>query len=181
MLRVAVVGSSHVRHMDHNNEFIYGTSVTKYFWKSGGIVEQMYSFMSVLRNYGPQVIFLQIGGNDIVGSTSPERLADDIFRLCRDLLCGISGLQCVVVGSLFVRLQTRGVLATQYEFLRQRVNNCLASQSCNRVVFWWHKRLIPSCLAEDGVHLNVRGNVRLFMSMRAAVIVFSSGQFWFQS
>ena len=168
-MRVAIVGSSHVRRMDHVNEFIPGTTLTRYFWKSGGKVEDIYRFIADLQTFRPNLIFLQIGGNDIDINTCPERLAHDIYTLCQRLLSSVEGLERVYVGSLFLRLRTRGVPFDHYDQMRRRVNECLGRQSCSCIVYWRHQRIVPACLDDDQVHLNVRGNKQLYMSMRGAL------------
>ena len=161
MLNIAVLGSSHVNRMNHDNEFLPGITFTRYFGKSGGRVENMDQFMSELMCFDPALLILQIGGNDIHPNKSPEKIADDIFDLCHRLLCNISSLRCVFVGALFLRIRPRYLSSNQYEEQRRRVNECLQEKLCDTTVFWRHKRIAPSCLSADGVHLNVKGNTRL--------------------
>ena len=52
----------------------------------------------------PDIVFLQIGENDVVAATNSEKLAEDIISLAQYLRDGV-GVRLVIIGQLIRRMQ----------------------------------------------------------------------------
>ena len=125
----------------------------------------------------PDFLFFQIGSNDLCKPTcQPEALTDSILRVALDLVQA-SGAHLAFVGQITKRtvgtyMSAEAVQA--FQAARLRANNYLPTQAVKypSVHFWKHHDLerpaIPF-LDPDGVHLNPRGQFKLYKSIRGPI------------
>ena len=127
----------------------------------------------VVRRYLPDVVFLQVGGNDITCRESPT----DVFRMLERLVRWLSEelmVPTVIVGSIFCRRRPRGMSRRQYDRRKRKINLFLsrrygAYRRGKRVFFFTHSFFRDRYFERDGVHLNDRGNRMFFYSIRTAL------------
>ncbi|KAK3093409.1 hypothetical protein FSP39_015262 [Pinctada imbricata] len=179
--KVAIIGHSFVRRIknfierekpDGFNLNIENVEGVKYFYKSGGLVKDMFSFLPAIKRYRPRIVFVQIGGNDI-GKNNPSKIAKEIEELC----CAIyseTGAN-VIVGSLFRRFKPRQCTEAEYEIQRCDTElqiNSFSKRTSIPVNLWKHPRLGMKCLFDtaDGVHLKYWSQERFYRSLRGAVL-----------
>ena len=128
------------------------------------------------RLYSPTIVYLHIGGNDILhDSDDMHWLATQIFRLASRLYTEF-GVQQVIVSQLLCRRKARCAsfndLVVQ---LNQKLESLITSSSHTGLVFWRHRGFwSPSARAalqhDDGIHLNERGSFKYYESCRSALI-----------
>jgi lysophospholipase L1-like esterase len=126
----------------------------------------------LLLAFHPQLIILQIGGNDLCKhSYSAERVAHDIIDLAYRLQYENNNCN-VLVSQLIPRVRC----PVDYNDKVHSCNHFIASrlgQDSSTVALWKHKGIW--CPKEwicdvDGVHFNEVGQFKLFNSYRAAAI-----------
>lgn len=139
----------------------------------------------------PQVVFLQVGGNDINDETDPEELALEIVALAT-LLRLRFGVRRVIISKIMPRFEATGearhlswIKRRSRDYLRhytvcaRRANRVLAREaaSYHYIKFWDHNGKFPhdrsdSCrrrFSRDGTHLSGRGLYRYYKSIRGAI------------
>ena len=127
--------------------------------------------MHVVKSLKPDVIFLQVGGNDI----SPESVATDIvnnfLEFASDMIRNRAGK--VIIGSVLKRTNPRRMPISQYDKRRKAVNKMLVEETHlnDKIEFRNHQSFHKSPL-RDGVHLNAKGNRAVFHSVRHAINTF---------
>ena len=125
----------------------------------------------------PDFLFFQIGSNDLCNpACQPEALADSILRAALEL-AQASGAHLAFVGQITKRavgtyMSAEAVQA--FEAARLRASHYLRTQAVKypSVHFWKHhglERPATPFLDPDGVHLNPRGQFKLYKSIRGAV------------
>lgn len=109
------------------------------------ILEKHNGLIEFMNQYKPNIVILQIGGNDICRPDLwPETLSSHIVDFMNSLLVQQQTVCQVFVCELFVRNQPIYITPEQYEGKRQIVNNMLKvflSDSC-KMHFWKHLRLM---------------------------------------
>ena len=158
------------------------TWVFKGGWTLGKFCVEPPGFQSVIYSL-PQVVFLQLGGNDLDSPLSAETVANRAISLASDLRS--HGVQIVILGEVILRHKSR-IPLEQYikkvgdynDIMRSRlIDNSQTRQSSLRFVNpsiwqWDHLQMRKSFLPlirEDGVHLTDHpGNSRLYWSVRLA-------------
>ena len=173
-MKVFIIGSSHVKHL--SNKVVENFGMPQHEIKingiSGGQVDDLYQLLPKIEEFNPEVIFLQIGSNDISHWNKPAFKVAYQIQIFLDHL----SVPVKVVGMNFhrMRLWKRHVSAEVYNYKVECLNAILYKQSyeTNRFIFWKHKGLKKSMydiLGDDGVHLNQLGNYKLYRSLRGCI------------
>ena len=125
----------------------------------------------------PDLVYLEIGSNDLCGtSTDGPRVGKAIYNLAMGLVQ--AGVKKVVVGEIIYRVG-QGIPARVSEYnyrvinLNRYLQTVLDQDNCEKLALWRHKGLWQATVpiyCEDGVHLNERGNRRLYRSIRGAIM-----------
>ncbi|XP_033731755.1 uncharacterized protein LOC117321447 [Pecten maximus] len=146
--------------------------------KGGGRVSDLFSdqFRRFVEAVTPDVVILQIGGNDAdCPSAEPRRLTINIFSIAEWLLG--YGVKHVVIMQLLPRQLTRRVSPVVYNEFIKTVNQHIKRMASTRgdISYHKHKGLKGSptnVFRRDGVHLNdAHGLPKYVRSVRGAVIV----------
>lgn len=167
--RIVVIGSSHVRRMPHD-EFLPNTTTTLFIGIGGARVDTLNRAVDQIINFCPDFIFLQIGSNDLDNvQPNPVMLSRKIIELCK-YLKSITGA-VVRCGTIFVRGRPRHLSQDRYDFVRNEVNRLLLMSAFR----WTHRAMNSEIIGNDGVHLNVRGNVKFWRSIRGCILQYIAG------
>ena len=199
--RVSVVGHSYIRHLKNfSRDFPSNTNFSSIApvsnnrpnwldldncvvsWHSlpGSNVSRLATDQFIydeLHNFRPNMIFLQIGSNDLDDQYSePFKVAYQITELADNMIHSLA-LSKVFIGKLIKRNKTRSVSVTSYNDAVFRTNGYLQNfcdpyYSPDSSSFWIHRGLTNSCenvYFHDKVHMNDLGNLKLYRSIRAAV------------
>lgn len=183
-MKVYVIGSSHINHLqkylNENYDMQLANHVVLMRGISGGHVSSMYKYLIELFDFKPDLIFVQIGSNDI--SDQANSVRDVVFAIthfCETVRSMLASHACtkILVGMLFHRSKVWTKFNLSVEQYNQRVmmlNDKLQLESSfsQKYVFWKHRGLqFPSVnILKDGTHLNNVGNWRLATSLRGAII-----------
>lgn len=146
---------------------------------SGGTImhparpKSLWSEMDVACNLGADIVFLDIGSNDLCDRhTSAEALFQQLLAFARALIS--SSCRTVVFSQI---LHRQG--SSDYNS-RVDSTNSLLREACDgdsNLIFWSHsrnnysRRFLSDYVATDGVHVdNIRGMPRYYSSVRGALI-----------
>ena len=180
--RVLILGHSFIRRLhasitrSHDNEYTtkLGISTPDFICKWHGVggrtVAKVLEYdLSVVKEFGPDIIILQLGTNDLVNSSpltvgsSLEHLVTvlhDVYKV--DLICVCQTLRR---SSLEVLFNKNAGLLTRY------LKTVL--EPIPYAFFWSHRgfrKTKSAFLSQDGVHLNGRGQHKFYRSLRGAVL-----------
>lgn len=154
-------------------------------WGRGGLLlSNLRSYWASVINTAPDVVLLDIGGNDIdCGRLPINVLATHLLSFCRLLLTEYRVKVVVILEVPYRARVCRGHWrsARQLNDAIHRFNSMCLSM-CNsfpgqRVRFWHHVGLVDGWqqyLKRDGVHLNKLGMAKYYRSVRSATIRFTS-------
>ena len=133
--KVALVGHSFISRLEKDmhtrsdmaKDFNLGIELTiKSFYKPGARISNMDEFIPQIVDFKPDILFLQIGGNDIP-QKEPEVIAEQILDLSTKLIQ--SGIKRVYIGQLLKRFEgyyIRGLQEEQeYQHIRSEANKKL--------------------------------------------------------
>ncbi|XP_078315393.1 uncharacterized protein LOC144619896 [Crassostrea virginica] len=140
----------------------------------GRTVPQVFHLdLLMVERINPDVILLQLGGNDISDSTSASDVLVKLERLIT-VLREKHPISTIIVASIFCRRLPRGISERSYDRKKKRVNKFLlkkfgASEQGKKVFFFTHKFFKKEYFDNDGVHLNDHGNKRFFQSILSAL------------
>lgn len=153
-MKIALVGHSYIKRMPKCfltravvRKFCYGGAHASTFMSSEEFSE--------LQMFDPDIIFLQIGGNDINRGSYPDIIAQDIIHLVSKWSRKIT----VLVGEIEHRRKPRGMSVHHYDRQRREINTLLQEEFGKNFIRFSFKMI--HYLSYDGVHLNPEGN-RLF-------------------
>jgi len=128
-----------------------------------------------LVNIPPKIVLVQIGGNDL----DTEGFEKEVYAAkVREFVCRLHtryNVELVVVCEIFGRLRLRTLDIDRYHRIRDEVNlNFFIEFSREEgVKFWRHKGGLMTnedLFLPDKVHLNLKGTVKFYRSLRGAVI-----------
>ena len=180
--RVLILGHSFIRRLhafitrSHDNEYTtkLGISTPDFICKWHGVggrtVAKVLKYdLSVVKEFGPDIIILQLGTNDLVNS-SPLTVGSSLKHLVTvlhdvykvDLICVCQTLRR---SSLEVLFNKNAGLLTRY------LKTVL--EPIPFAFFWSHRgfwKTKSAFLSRDGVHLNGRGQHKFYRSLRGAVL-----------
>ena len=140
-----------------------------------------------IKKFGPETICIQLGDNDILSSSDPQIVVNELLQAARRLQDLIPTLKKIVFAKLMPRDTLKGnssYLFPEYNSLALRVNNLLheALMEIPHVSLFrmnWpfpqenlvrFQNLADSCYASDGVHLNRYGLKKMAHGLRVVVI-----------
>ncbi|CAC5365798.1 unnamed protein product [Mytilus coruscus] len=126
--------------------------------------------------FPPEIVVLQIGGNDLDSKEFDISLYMEKVRLFIGILQTTYHVKKVVVCEIFPRLSLRGgTCRTVYHHGKYLIDQYFYLGLANHpsVSFWFHKSRLTAqkkLFMSDWVHLNVEGTRRFFKSLRGAVM-----------
>ncbi len=137
--------------------------------RMSGLVNQV----AAIRRNRPQVVFMEIGTNDLASGVSPDSLAQEVKRFAVYLLQH-ENVKRVIVSQVTFRAE--GSPRTPKDFNRTvtaynaTIHKLL--KNVDGVKFWRHRNMWAHWqqLLSDGVHFNDTGNRRYYNSVRGAII-----------
>jgi lysophospholipase L1-like esterase len=137
------------------------------------IAKTYYNDLKVVRRKRPDVVFLQVGGNDILKESSPTLILVRMKRLVSVLLEKYH-VSTVIVGSVFCRRKPRGLSRRAYDRKKQKTNKFLSkefgtSKRGKKSFFFPHKFFKEKYFDRDGIHLNQDGNRCFYNSIKKAL------------
>ncbi|XP_061191474.1 uncharacterized protein LOC133199635 [Saccostrea echinata] len=102
----------------------------------------------------PDIIFLQVGENDISDLTCCEKLAGDLISVAAYLRDGV-GVKMVIIGQLIRRLPFAACKSFNDKVVKTNTQLEIRTQSLPGIHFWRHRGFWHdlSYLGQDGVHL----------------------------
>lgn len=182
-MKFYVFGSSHItrfnRLMCHNNiSWSLQNHYVKLHGISGGTVSSLFQNLSQIYIDKPDMIFLQLGSNDISHADVDLNGVLLSFEIAIQSLLNL-GVKMVFIGRVFYRNRVarwRGLTLDQYNARVGEINvgfRQLEQMYRGQVVFWRHRGFqLPSIhiLLPEGVHLNLEGNKRLYLSLRGSFL-----------
>lgn len=187
-VRCYIIGSSHITRLDkyidktERDGFKLNNYVVQLQGINGGFVNSIYRYLLDIQSFQPDIVFLQIGSNDIGDGNNSVSNVLVAIELLIELLLSFK-VKIVFFGLVPYRtrvLPRRGLTLHQYNArvysLNYRFYNIVCKFTSN-VVHWIHRGIqFPNVniLNTDGVHLNKEGNKRLFMSIRGALLYANS-------
>lgn len=176
--RAMVIGHSIVRRLD---EWMWESGETMEFRDlavrlhgvGGSNIRGCCSDLSQVSSFIPGTIYLQIGGNDLTLTSTPQEIVRMMDNLVGQLL-GFHHVNRVIIGSILFREKPRGMSMTKYDRRKKKVNKILAAKYGNfhpskTVSVFTHRSCRDEYFMDDGVHLNDWGNVWLFQSIRSSL------------
>ena len=147
-------------------------TVSVVFHGIGGLtLSKAYNELEVIAEVNPDVIFIQLGENDVDKRHSrPSEIARQVSHFAASILRLCPKTSHLFWGQLLHRLTPRIGPQIYSEKIHQ-VNRIL--RSTDNITYWPHKGLWqnPKLLfTRDGVHLNTRGHHKLARSIRGAIL-----------
>ena len=150
-----------------------------FLYKSGGKITNIRNLMPLIVHYKPDIVYLQIGGNDIraVNHDDALRIAAAIMSLAEDIL-ELSSCKRVYIGQLFCRFAGKYLSTRQAELYNEHVhviNDHLKKSRADERITWWickgTSRPTRAIRHSDGVHLdNNIGMVKYYRAIRGALL-----------
>jgi len=128
--------------------------------------------MNVISSYNPDVIFLQVGGNDIKNrNVDPKKLARDIIVYAKFII-ECYDVKHVIIGQLFRRYSRRNPI--NYNELVYDVNKQLTELTGDesKISLWHHRGFwfnTRQYISADGVHFNNLGMRKFAQSVRLTI------------
>lgn len=187
-VKLSVLGHSYVRRLMEdvnkpsnrwgNLNLRESEVVVDFLGKGGGTVHDLTSpvFSSHLTDKQPDVVLLQIGGNDVdCRGADPLKIAGSIVSVSEWMVFGF-GVRHVCIMQLLFRQNTRHIPVDVYNHRVRVVNQELKSRLADLSAIHYHKhRGLKNCAVDiflpDGVHLNRRYGVPKYVrSVRGAAI-----------
>ena len=186
-IKINVVGHSFISHMitennrrlglDHNWNFQFDCVEMKEITESGlSISEARYQYLNRITYNRPDIIYLELGTVDLAEyHLQPLDVRDKMINLV-DELCRLGAKQ-VIIGEVIPRKGNKipyGVGDFNYKIndYNRLMNVHYDEEYQTQVMCWRHKNLWEAKkeIYEDGLHLNRLGHLRLYRSIRAALL-----------
>ena len=187
--RVSLVGSSFLKHLNENIQnsaypdllvdFGLDQIATQFVCGVGWLLKDVDYHKDIIKSFHPDVIILQIGGNDLCRfNVRPESVADQLLELA-SLLRTETGASYVILGHIIRRVLGRYISSSEeqsdLELARIKANKFLevVSNEFQDIKFWKHRGFEESqydILAHDGVHFSALGQSRFHKSLRGAIL-----------
>ncbi|CAC5385725.1 unnamed protein product [Mytilus coruscus] len=127
-----------------------------------------------MKRFPPEIVVLQIGGNDLDGFNFDVSVYMEKVRLCIGILHTTYHVKKVVVCEIFLRLSLTDSNHTVYHHGKYLIDQYfyLGFSDHPSVSFWYHKSRLTAqekLFMSDGIHLNVEGTRRVFKSLRGVL------------
>ncbi|XP_021371843.1 uncharacterized protein LOC110462266 isoform X2 [Mizuhopecten yessoensis] len=159
-VKVSVLGHSYVRRLMEVNKpsnqwknlnLRESEVIVDFLGRGGGTVQTLTSreFSSYLTDKQPDVVVLQIGGNDVDRRGSDSvKIAGSILTIAEWMLCGF-GVKQVCVMQLLFRRGTRNIPVDVYNNRVRAVNQVLKARVADRSDIQYHKhRGLKNCVVD---------------------------------
>src|SRR5215469_1776281 len=161
-MKIAIVGHSYINRMPKIfftratiRKFCYGGAHASSFPDSDQFLD--------LQEFDPDIIYLQIGGNDINRHSDPEIIFQDILGLVWQWNYGRRNIP-ILVGEIEKRTKPRGMTINQYDSQRRYLNDLLEEEFGDKFVRF--SFVMNHYLSSDGVHLTEEGSYRFSKDIR---------------
>ena len=149
------------------------SSVCKGGWK----ITDLWNQIDKVTDKSPEVIFVQMGGNDLTSDRDALKVADDLLNMSRHLQMA-TGARHVFIGKLFYREagpHLHKAQVNKYNLKVRQVNHYLRvmTTEIREVTFWRHsgiELLNTQLTGPDGTHLTDRGMHKFYRSIRGAML-----------
>ena len=180
-LRALIIGDSYIYHLMN---FIVATSRSQNFGlqdidvsfeyvRGGTVLRVQQKLHSWLEEYQPHILIVQLGANDLCAQHAVSwSVADQLVTLGQQALNNYGVIE-VVFGTAFDRTCYPKLLPRYPMRILQfnRWMKAVLSQEAH-MTYWRHARTVMAAdiMAVDGVHLNDRGNTKLYKSLRSVLI-----------
>ncbi|XP_069133576.1 uncharacterized protein [Argopecten irradians] len=183
MLNIVILGHSFIRRLRDRvvddpscrNLKLSPENFNLLFRAQGGLtVNKLFKRADLLSFHHPDIVYLQIGGNDLCTS-SPADVVNRILDLVEKLITKNKACH-IIIGQLFWR---NSVATDNYNEKVIRTNLLLAkgTESSSYITFWKHRagfwKTDLSFLCRDGVHLNQQAQLKYLQSVKAAILTVS--------
>ncbi len=152
----------------------------EFIGRRGGHISDIYNDMLVIQSIKPQIIFLQIAGNDISGDKNNVHEVVNSMMEVVQLLASMSFVKVVYIGQLLYRFPGRYLSEVQAQQYQQNVKaaNAMITDRVSHIneahVLWWKiegvKKPSLPVMHTDGVHFNEIGMKFFFKAIRNALI-----------
>ena len=187
-VNVVILGHSFMRHLNediqrrkgiyHNLGLSFDVANVSWIYRGGmSIDEACYYYLYKVLELKPDVVFVQIGTCDADKEYYSYREVGDGIRHLGNLLV-YHGVKKVMFGEILHRLP-KGIPyeVPEFNYKVDNINQYLQvqfdEQYSHHISLWRHKAFWccrKSVHFRDGIHLNRLGNLRMYRSVRAAVI-----------
>nr|XP_034307428.1 uncharacterized protein LOC117680629 isoform X4 [Crassostrea gigas] len=163
ILNVCVIGHSYIRRLrdygmqTETDNLNLDPEVFKVSFRGkGGLRLNKRVFRSEILHFDsiPDVVFLQIGENDICENTNSEKLARDIISVGQYLRDGV-GVKVVIIGQLIRRMQFASCQNFNVFVVQTNEHLKRFAEPLGGIYFWGHRGFWKDFhyLGPDGVHL----------------------------
>ena len=175
MAKIALFGDSYISRLERYCEGVLKVpGEIKFFGKGGMRVDQLYcgsrfrTYLDGLISFGPDIVFICIGGNDIEVDTAPADIARGIEELIETLRK--SGVKTILVHEIGTRGHLRGGLTKEiFDSKRKSINKKL-KQIPMASLIRFPKITYPSGFSDDLVHYNQRGMQHFYHGVRRVLL-----------
>lgn len=179
--RILILGHSFIRRLHNvlkqdNNSYTqqlginHPTIICKWHGVGGRTVHKVMKYdLDSVANFGPDIVILQLGSNDLVESSSlyVGSAIEDLVRLLHE----VYHVDVVCVCQTVRRDAKDESFNSRVGLLSRYLKTVL--ESIPYAIYWSHRgfwRSKNNLLLDDGVHLNSRGQHKLYRSLRGAVL-----------
>lgn len=167
-MKIGIFGSSYVTRL---NSWCRGyfkvPAIVRFFGKGGMRADRIPSVIfSELLSFRPDVVFLQLGGNDISDNCVPNEILKNITNCVNELRN--SGVQRVFVGEILQRGDFRkapGLDIIRFDRIRKVINKKLQKLFKDEFIVF-PKLKYPRDYLDDKVHLNDKGLTTYHLKLR---------------
>ena len=187
VVSVLIYGHSFIRRLNdylvrrsgsfHNLGLDYGLALTQWFGLGGlSFDKALFQQMAVINLASPSILYVELGSNDLCFTFMS---AQQVFQYVQHFVNTLNniGVPQVILGQVIERRGVGIPLATPtYNRKVIDFNNLVRAAYSNpngRAFYWRHRGLWNprrNVLCRDGIHLNRRGQERLYRSIRGAII-----------
>jgi hypothetical protein len=180
-IKALVLGHSFIkrlrRWMRSNGRSMFTRKHDVHLYGVGGrtIAKTYYKDLKVVRRKLPEVVFLQVGGNDILKDSSPTLILV-IFKMKRLVFVLLEKyhVSTVIVGSVCCRRKPWGLRRREYKRKKQKIKKFISkefgtSKRGRKSFFFPHKLFKEKNFDRIGIHLNQDGNRCFYNSIEKAL------------
>ena len=154
-----------------------------FIYRGGAHIDSFSGKLSSIETSSPQVVILQLGGNDFSGSTQDDYkdVYNKLIRLAFEIRT-LPSVKVVFIGKLFYRQINSRYLPTcdhvsrynnKVDYINQHLQDSAQWLNIRHIYIRNHKgrvQMKDHILLPDGVHLNRLGMKKFYRSLRGALI-----------
>ena len=187
-LSIVIFGHSFIKHLQrdtirrlgqyHNFGFDYSVANVVFVHQNGLKVDQArYELLYQVAEHRPDIVYIELGTCDLSNKHNTARSIGEKMVELGNHLTGL-GVSKVLFGEIIFR-RGNGIPASSPEFnfkvddLNRFLQVAFDETYSKKINLWRHKgmmRATKNIYFNDGIHLNQLGNLRLYRSIRAALI-----------